>query len=219
MEVKSQPKRGRPPQSAEDAERVRESIVAATAEVFAEHGSHGMSVALILERAGIARPTFYRYFSNADEPLNVFLDRTDQALVRGIVGAIGEADDDVAMAIAVIDSYLEWADHFGPALRPLFSELYDPASPVSVHRERALDQVRTLAVARMVELGRPVPDPLDLDTLLNACEFIVYRIAATENPDADLTARARSAMIRVAIATLGQPDDLVRALSVPGIFR
>jgi AcrR family transcriptional regulator len=53
-------RRGRPPQSEADTAAARARIVKATAEVFAEHGSHGLSVALIIERAGIARPTFYR---------------------------------------------------------------------------------------------------------------------------------------------------------------
>lgn len=61
-------RRGRPPQTAQQADQVRARIVLATADVFAEHGSRGLSVARIIDAAGLARPTFYRYFANAVEP-------------------------------------------------------------------------------------------------------------------------------------------------------
>ncbi|MFH5209903.1 TetR/AcrR family transcriptional regulator [Antrihabitans sp. NCIMB 15449] len=220
MDVKvSGARRGRPPQTAEEAERVRAHIVAATGEVFTRVGSHGSSVALIIEQAQIARPTFYRYFANAEEPLHVLLSESDDALIDRATFAIESAENEVAMAISVIDAYLDWARAHGPMLRPLFGELYDAASPVSQHREVAIDTISRLVTKKIVDLGRPLPDPLDLDALLNSCAYLVYRVSTTDNSDPETVERARSTMIRIAIATLGQPDDLLRALSVPGVFR
>ncbi|KAA0021209.1 TetR/AcrR family transcriptional regulator [Antrihabitans cavernicola] len=216
-DVKQSPRRGRPPQTAEEAEQVRARIIGATADVFAKHGSRGLSVALILDGAGISRPTFYRYFANAEEPLNVLLEESDRALVAGLTKAIEAAGDDVAMAISVIDAYIDWAHARGPLLGPLFSELYDRSSPVSAHRTKAIDDIRTIVVRRIVELGRDAPNPLDLDALLNACEFLVYRVVALGG-SADVTADARSTMIRIAIVTLGKPDDVRMALEIPGVF-
>src|SRR4051794_4135994 len=124
-------RRGRPPQSEAEAEAARARIVAATAAVFAERGSHGMTVALIIEKAGIARPAFYRYFANTDEPLQILLDASDQALADGLQAALDSADEEIAMVLAGIDAYLAWARQHGPALRPLFTELHDPSSSVS----------------------------------------------------------------------------------------
>src|SRR5689334_16567238 len=110
MSVKQpSPKRGRRPQSAAESDRVRAHIVAATGEVFAEFGSRGCNVARIIERAEFARPTFYRYFANAIEPLNVLLDDSNDALVQGVGNAVASTDDPIEMGIRVIDAYLTWA--------------------------------------------------------------------------------------------------------------
>lgn len=212
------PKRGRRPQSAAESDRVRAHIVAAAGEVFAEFGSRGCNVARIIERAEIARPTFYRYFANAVEPLNVLLDVSDDALVGGVGQAVASSDDSVEFGIRVIDAYLDWARNCGAMLRPLFAELYDPASPVSVHRERALDLIRKLIVEKTIELGRPAPGSLVLDAMLNACEFIVFRMLSDGLGDSDAITEARLTLIRMALVTFGNTDDIARGLTVPGLF-
>ena len=198
---------GRPRQSEAEVQAVRTRIVAATAQVFAEHGYHGLNVALILKRAGVARPTFYRYFHNADEPLQVLLDESDMALVDGLQAAIAPADSEADMWVYGIDAYLKWASDRGATLRPLFAELHDPSSPVSAHRMRTLALLRAALTARLTGLGRPAPRPIDLDVLLNIFEFVGFR-AALADPDDDAAAAAglawgRATMARMAMAILG----------------
>ncbi len=225
--------RGRPRQSEDAARAVRERIVAATAQVFAEHGSHGMSVALIIERAGIARPTFYRYFANAEEPLQAVLDASDHALLEGLQAALDAASDEVHMVVAGIDAYLQWARDLGPALPPLFAELHDPSSPVSAHREHTLGLLRARLGLRLEHLGRRRPHDADIDVLLNTFEYIGYRVArvdrvarAPRSADGEGTdpshtdmAWARQTMARVAVALLGTPDELAEALEIPDLLR
>lgn len=205
------PRRGRPPQSEAEAEAARARIVAATAEVFAEHGSHGMSVALIIERAGIARPTFYRYFANVDEPLQVLLDASDRALIDSLQVALDSASDEIGMVLAGIEAYLAWARSHGRGLRPLFTELHDPSSTVSPHRERTLVTLRTRLIARFEKIGRRSPVPADIDVLLNAFEYIGYRVAlAAPGDDVDMD-WARRTMARLAVGLLGTAADFERA--------
>ncbi|MEU1547725.1 TetR/AcrR family transcriptional regulator [Nocardia sp. NPDC005745] len=215
-------RRGRPPQTQEQAEEVRARIVLATAEVFTRTGSRGLSVAQIIEQAGLARPTFYRYFGNANEPLLAVLDSSNEGLVGGIRAALAGTDEPVELGIRLIDAYLDWARGHGPMLRPLFAELHDPGSPVSAYRERALDDIRDLVRETFAELGRPVPSPLDLDAALHLCEYVVYRISAGTvpgaEPDADTVAAARLTMIRVLLTTLGTRVDVEYALTLPAIF-
>ncbi|WP_406229732.1 TetR/AcrR family transcriptional regulator [Nocardia sp. NBC_01009] len=215
-------RRGRPPQTQEQAEEVRARIVLATAEVFTRNGSRGLSVAQIIEQAGLARPTFYRYFGNATEPLHVLLDASNDGLVGGIRTALTNTDKPVELGIRLIDAYLDWANGHGAMLRPLFAELHDPASPVSAYRERALDDIRALVAQKFTELGRPVPTPLDLDAALHVCEYVVYRIssgaAPGTEPDSETVAAARLTMIRVLLTTLGTRVDLEYAMELPGIF-
>jgi TetR/AcrR family transcriptional regulator len=120
-------RRGRPPQTPEQADEVRARIEAATGEVFTEHGSRGLSVARIIERADISRPTFYRYFGNAEQPLHALLTVSNAGLVGGIRTALTHSDEPVQLGIAIIDAYLAWARGHGPMLRPVFAELHDPA--------------------------------------------------------------------------------------------
>ncbi|MFE7718053.1 TetR/AcrR family transcriptional regulator [Nocardia rhizosphaerihabitans] len=216
-------RRGRPPQTQEQAEEVRARIVEATAAVFARNGSRGLSVAQIIEQAGLARPTFYRYFGNASEPLHVVLTASNDGLVGAIREALTGTDEPVQLGIRLIDAYVDWARGHGPMLRPLFAELHDPGSPVSAYRERALDDIRDLVRKTFDELGRPVPAPLDMDAALHVCEYVVYRLTAGTEPGSDpdpaLDSEARVTMIRVLLVTLGTRDDLAYAMELPGLFR
>jgi TetR/AcrR family transcriptional regulator len=210
--------RGRPPQSEADAAAARARIVEATAEVFAEHGSHGMSVALIIELAGIARPTFYRYFANAEQPLQLVLDSSDMALVDGLQRALDSADNEIDMVLRGIDAYLAWALGHGPALRPLFAELHDPSSPVSGHRERTLLMLRERLIARFVRIGRRPPPSIDIDVLLHAFEYVGFRVAMADSDDASIE-WARTTMARIALVLLGTSADLEVARGIPGLLR
>jgi AcrR family transcriptional regulator len=177
-----------------------------------------LSVALIIERAGIARPTFYRYFANAEQPLQQILDASDMALVHGLQAALDGAEDEIAMVVDGVDAYLAWARNHGPALRPLFAELHDPSSPVSPHRERTLDMLRERLIARFVKLGRTPPSSIDIDVLLHAFEYVGFRVALGDAPEAS-AGWARATMARIALVLLGTPDDLERALTIPGLLR
>jgi TetR/AcrR family transcriptional regulator len=209
--------RGRPPQTEADAAAARARIVEATAEVFAEHGSHGMSVALIIERAGIARPTFYRYFANAEQPLQLVLDSSDLALVDGLQQALDSADNEIDMVLRGIDAYLAWALGHGPALRPLFAELHDPSSPVSGHRESTLLMLRERLIARFARIGRRPPPSIDIDVLLHAFEYVGFRVAMADSDDASVD-WARTTMARIALVLLGTSADLDAARGIPGLL-
>lgn len=221
-DVAPAPRRGRPPHTRAQAEEVRTRIVDATAEVFAHTGSRGLSVARIIEQAGLSRPTFYRYFANATEPLHVLLEISNAELVGGIAAALDTTGESVELGIRLIDAYLDWARGHGAMLRPLFAELHDPASPVSGYRNAALDGIRDIVRTTFTKLGRAVPTPLDLDAALHICEYVVYRVSAAAEPggepDPATVAEARLTMIRVVLATLGNTADFRYAMELPGLF-
>ncbi len=193
----------------------------ATSEVFAEHGSRGLNVARVIEKAGLARPTFYRYFANAIEPLHALLTISNDDLVGGIRDALDRTEIPVELGINMIEAYLYWAGGHGPMLAPLFAELHDPGSPVSAYRERALADIRALVRTKFAALGRPAPSDLNLDTALQICEFVVYRISANAphgEPTPEAVVEARLTMIRGVLVTLGRREDVEYALTLPGVF-
>ncbi|MFZ0159612.1 MAG: hypothetical protein WAL50_11335, partial [Kineosporiaceae bacterium] len=128
--------------------------------------------------------------------------------VDGLQVAIEATDNETDMWIAGIDAYLQWASDRGPTLRPLYAELHDPSSPVSAHREHTLDLLRSRLAARLSDLGRTTPQPIDLDVLLNVFEYIGFRVALAGPGDEAGTAWGRTRMARVALAILNTPEDL-----------
>ena len=218
--VKEARPRGRPRQSPAAAAAARARIVEATRAVFAEHGSHGMSVALIIERAGISRPTFYKYFDNAEQPLQQVLDASDHALADGLQVALDAAANEIEMVLGGIEAYLAWARGHGPALRPLFAELHDASSIVSPHRERTLDMLRERLIGRFVKLGRTPPPAIDIDVLLHAFEYVGFRVAMAGPGDGVDDDWARMTMARIALVLLGTEADLDTARqTLPGLLR
>lgn len=62
------------PDVADAKQQRREQILAAAAEVFAEKGYHSASISDVIVRAGIARGTFYLYFTSKHNVLEAILD-------------------------------------------------------------------------------------------------------------------------------------------------
>src|SRR4030095_8133378 len=63
----------------------RRQIVAAAKSVFADAGYHGASIHAIIERAEIARGTFYLYFESKEAVFGALLDEAMTELRRRIV--------------------------------------------------------------------------------------------------------------------------------------
>lgn len=78
---------GRSRRAAESREARRSQILDRAAPVFASRGYHGASVSDLVTAAGVARGTFYLYFSSKDEIFLALLDdllRHLRAQVRGV---------------------------------------------------------------------------------------------------------------------------------------
>lgn len=215
------PRRGRPRQTPAQADAVRARIVAATAEVFTAHGSRGTSVTRIIEKADLARPTFYRYFANASEPLHLILTDSNADLITRIGYGMAETNDGPQLAMRLVDGYLAWARERGAMLRPLFAELHDPDSLVSEYRAQVLDIVREQIRTKFAEMGRAAPSDMDMDAALHLCEYLVYRLSVDTPPEVDteqLVEAARKTMTRLSLAILGTAEDLLAARELPGLF-
>ena len=209
---------GRPPQTDEEQARARANIVRATALVFAEFGYHGISVARILEHAGIARPTFYRYFRNSDEPLRMALDEVGRELRDRIVADVTAADGDIPKVVAAIDAYLWWSGEHRSMLRSLYAGIHDPTSPVSERRPSTLKAMVDLLSREFEGAGRPAPQRWVLDVYVNAVEFTCYQLYLETEATPHDVETARQVMLRMALATLGSPDDWRSLVANPNLF-
>lgn len=196
--------RGRPRRTAEQTELTRQLIQQAGRQVMAEHGYHGVSVELILRSAGLSRATFYRYFNNAQEVLELVLQDVNDRLIEGVLTAIRQAPSPMQKVEAGLLAWRRWGEETGPLLSAIFAEMHDVHSPAHGHRQRVLAAVQTELNAAAVTLGRRPFDPLQVEAFVIGVEYLGYRFHfGPEGPTDGAWARTRQAMLRMAIGLLG----------------
>jgi len=210
---------GRPPQTDAEAERARRNILDATEHVFAEHNYHGINVAKIIDAAGIARPTFYRYFRNTDEALGVVLRDLGRSLGWAIVNAVREAQGAIPKVLAGIDAYLNWARDHRHLLQSLYAGMHDPSTLIHQMRPLVLDRMVQVIGAQFELVDRPRPDAPTLDILLNSIEFACFRLYRDGADREGAEQATRVTMIRMALALVGSADDWRLVLEHPEMQR
>lgn len=208
--------RGRPPMSEADVEKVRDRIIDGTRHAFARVGYHGLSVELIIEEAGVSRPTFYKYFRSTEEPVEVLVSQVNDDLIARLMAAVAGAPDPLAKVEAAILAWRQWGEGLGEFLRPFFAELNNPATPVGRHRQETL-MLLTGQIAGIIELlGHARPGELRVATFLHGIEFLGYHFHLNTPRDDASWQETRAAMFRLALGLLGAAEDWGRALDIAG---
>jgi AcrR family transcriptional regulator len=89
----------------EAADRMRERILRSTFKVLCRHGYGKLNLSDVAARAGISRPTFYKFFSSKDELLSAFslfeLQLLREDLDRAIAGRTGRKRVDALLRFLV----------------------------------------------------------------------------------------------------------------------
>ena len=195
-------RRGRPKADETSGNALREAVIDATSQVYAEHGYHKTTVALILKAANISRPTFYKLFKDRYEVIDLIIARANDQLRNQVAQAIIGKTTAFEMLSAGVNTYFDWCEKIGPLAGPIYSEINDPASPASDHRSRIINSFVDLFHAQARILGEPELDPLLYDSLLRAVEhagssaFWPKRLPATE------IERRRAVALRIMLASL-----------------
>lgn len=204
--------KGRPPRNAAETEAVRRQILQAAALVFAEHGSHGISVELITQACEMSRPKFYRHFKNVDEVLEQILKEANDSLIELLVTAIRAAADPMQKVEAGLRAWRAWGEQTGPVVRAIFAEMQDIHSPAYAHRQRVLKTVALELDQMAASLGRAPFDALQIESFVIGVEYLGYRFHfGPEAPTEALWQRTRQAMLRLAIGLLGGPLEWAHA--------
>jgi TetR/AcrR family transcriptional regulator len=206
--------RGRPGQNPQQQASMQQQILAATRHVFIQRGYHGLSVELILDAAQISRPTFYKYFRNTDEAIDLVLAEVNRQLIDGMTRATDQASSPRAKLEAALAYWRNWGDDMGELLQPLFAELHDHHSPACRHRQHTL-QVLAERVAQLLQaLHRPRPPAAIIETLITSIEFLLYRYHLHSPRDEPSWQQTRSAMLRLIVGLLGNRQDWSMALPI-----
>jgi TetR/AcrR family transcriptional regulator len=200
--------KGRPPRNADEMQAIRLQIKEAAAQVFIAHGSHGVSVELITQACDISRPTFYRYFKNTDEVLELVLKEANDRLIEVVMSAIHEASGMLQKVEAGLTAWRIWGEQTGPLMRAMFAEMQDPRSPNYAHRQRVLAVIGLELNQVAIGMGRKPLDPLQIETFVIGVEYLGYRFHFDpEGATEALWQRTRQAMLRLAIGLLGGPQE------------
>jgi len=195
-------RRGRRPQTPEEAEAVLADIVEAATEVFAEVGFHRMTVEMVIQRVGIARPTFYRYFDSVGDVANAVFSTTDQSLLVTVLAAFELPGDLITRTKAAVEAYLDWARGRGSLLRAMYAELHDPTSPVSVHTDTLQHVLADAMKGQFRAAGRKVPSDFDVDLALNIVMFAGFRLNLSDDVTEDVRRHGAMTVLRTVTGLL-----------------
>ncbi|HEX5359632.1 MAG TPA: TetR/AcrR family transcriptional regulator, partial [Fluviicoccus sp.] len=193
--------RGRPPKTEADQEGLKARIADATFLAFAEHGYHALKVEHVLEKAGISRPTFYKYFRGLEEPLGMAALKLHVDLVGRVGEALSYSGDVILNSINAFDAYVDWGRSLGQAIRPLYAEFYEASSPIARFRLHTVATLQKLIVAKVVSSGRPEPLPSQIELFVTGVEFLAFRYLLRTDGSEAAWAETKLSMMRLLIAT------------------
>jgi AcrR family transcriptional regulator len=187
----------------------RDALIAAAAEILAEDGYAGCSIAAVAHRAGVAAGTVYTHFTNkADLVTEVFrsIVTHEVEVVRATAGAAGTA---VERVTAVIETFAGRALKFPRRAYALLAEPVDPAVEAlrlefrQAYRDVIADAVRegvrtgelppqnaaVVAAALVGAIGEALTGPLvagtpDPDTVPTLVRLTTRALGGTANADA-----------------------------------
>ena len=161
-EIETAPKRtrGRPPKDA--SPDVREAILEAATDLFAEHGYAATPVSHVCDRAGVGKPAVYWHFESKQGLLAAVLERL-QRRWRARLEAPEFADSPQAGLDAVLASWREMVIESSPELRLPMTLQLDPGSEANRQVASSIwrEADARLATAIQTAVGRDLPG-LDL---------------------------------------------------------
>ena len=168
----------------------RQQIMAAAKRVFAEAGYHGASIHSIIERAQIARGTFYLYFESKAAVFDSILDHA-MADLRGRIHRIDVERRDVpppqVQLRAQVVATLEYIVRDRPLAMLLLSAGHTPDAEAAERLDQFFAEVRDLlrrAFESGMELGlvRKVDPELAAAAMLGMIRGIVERLVTLAKP-------------------------------------
>ncbi len=209
MTKKPNIKIGRPKKTKDEIQTSKQQILTATRSIFGANGTQGTTVAKIVDAAAISRPTFYKYFSNSEQAIDLVIEQAHQRLIIRLMHIMptvaNSQDDNISRILTILDSYLEWSKEEKEILESIHQELLVSGSPVAKHRSLTLDAMHKLLKRYFKKSGKNIPDRYIFETAAIGMEDIAYLITLKSSPS---TAKLyRKQMLKLVIALFGDMED------------
>ena len=184
---------------------VETTVVTAAMKVFARRGYAHARVEDILEEAGIARRTFYRYFTNKDDVLVSLHDVATTDLLRRINDAPGA---DPASLMDILDRYLDFHVENAAVCRLVMPLLAGDDSPVAPARRRVRAQLLRLLVQYAEARGIAPLDGFTYVAVVAALQGVAMELleSSSTSEDVDRAKRALRGVVERALVGGGATD-------------
>lgn len=190
---------------------VETTVVTAAMKVFARRGYANARVEDILEEAGIARRTFYRYFTNKDDVLVSLYDVATSELLRRMNDTSGPAEDPVSGLLSLLDRYLDFHVENAVVCRLVMPLLVGDDSPLAPARQRIRAQLLQLMVDLAEARGVAPLDGFTYVAVVGALQGVATELleSSATPDDVDRAKRAlRGVVERVLVRSAARgPDD------------
>jgi AcrR family transcriptional regulator len=172
--------------------RPRERILGTAYELFSHRGIRSVGVDEVIERAGVAKATFYRHFRSKDDLVLAFLERREELWTQEFVEAQARRRGSTPeqQLLAIFDVFDEWFrrdDFEGCSFINVLLEMgsVHPAGSACVQH---LDNVRGVVRRLAEEAGLR-----DLDSFARSWHILMKgAIVSAAEGDADAAQRAKS---------------------------
>lgn len=194
-------KRGRPPKPKSAGDSIPETIIAATRYVYADTGFRDFSVELVLEEAGISRPTFYRHFKDKYDVINVVVERANLMLIEDIEQRTADSQSVREVIDKGVEAYFDWGFRLGKLAGSIYREIHDPESPASIHRDRNVTKGTAILQSAGERSGLQL-DTAVYEALVHTIEHVGYRAFWPSAKDAKEIAKIKDTIYLILYRTL-----------------
>lgn len=187
-------------------------ILEAAAHVFAAQGVQETTVQAILDRAGVSRGTFYKYFRNKEQVVAELYALAAQMLLAAIREAADKATTPLDKLRAGLDVFLAVHAQWGALIRVLQPEAARPDSPLYPTRRQLLDGLAQLLDEGVRQFQGRQLDPLIFQALALALESLAVYMLPHTPADTPAFQRARQVMLSLLEHVLAPPGAMVAPL-------
>jgi AcrR family transcriptional regulator len=175
-------------------------IIAAAAKVFARLGFAATRVEDILEAAGVARRTFYKYFTSKEDVLSAVYDLATGELLRALRSI--PASVPLETLGRGLDLYLDYHIENAALLKVLVEQAIRSDSPLAEARRRFRVDVAQLLDGAVRATTGEAHDPMLYAALISALEGLSLDLLATQASKAEVK-RAKQVMHLLLLRVLG----------------
>jgi len=183
-------------------------VVQAAIDVFTERGFEQATVADLLQRAGIARRTFYKYFRSKADVLAALYTHVTHELIVDLVDGPADADDPLAGLRAALDRYLEFHVQNDAIVRILLEEATRSESPLWPLRNRFRATLVSMIDRAVTAASGHRVDPLVFLAVISGLEGLSLELLAEGPPSRERVARTKAAMTGLLDAVTRAADTL-----------